>query len=91
MALQPTSFALDGFATLPQCVGVVALMLVAVCRINAGLFHKVAKGVFVGSLVHGQVALAAFEIPFGLLESMFIRCDWMDLLNVEESSNRPRG
>ena len=87
MALQPTAFALDGFATLPQGVGVVSLVLVAVGRINAGPFNKAAKGVFVGSFVHGQVALAAFEIAFGRLKGMFIQCDWMLLLHLEEASN----
>ena len=82
MALQPAAFALDGLASLSQSVGVVTLVLVAVGLINAAV-----KGVFVGSFVHRQVALAAFEIPFGLLKGMFIRCDWMLLLCLEKASN----
>ena len=82
MALQPGAFALDGFASLPQGVGLVALVLVAVSFINAGTVNKAAEGVFVYSLVRRKVACAAFEVPLGLLKGMFIRRHWVLLMDL---------
>ena len=81
MALQATSFALDGFSSLRQSVGWAGL---AVGRINAGSFDEESEGLLIG---HCQVAFGALDVAFGFLEGMYIRRDWMLLLELEEVGN----
>ena len=84
MALGAAVHTSDGFAFLPESVGVVSCMWFAIVLIDAAAAEESLEALLIDSFMDGQVALSAFEVPCRLLKSVFIRSLWVLLLAFKE-------
>ena len=59
-------------------------MWFAIVLIDAAAAEESLEALLIGSLVDGQVALSAFEVPCRLLKGVFVRSLWALLLYFKE-------
>ena len=62
-------------------------MLRGVWDIDAGAVQELVETFLIRSFVDGLIALAALEVPSCLLEPVFIGCDRMLLLGLQQCGN----
>ena len=87
VGVQPTPFALDAFADLPQSVCPMGGMLSVEGSINAGAVQELVEQLFIGPFVDGLVAFGALQVTCSLLKMVNIRSGWMFLLELKQRGN----